>query len=124
MQTQDRRVPESQPKASSTQAPLRAWLTITSGSGIGSEFELNPERTVMGCGPEVDLFFEGLSISSAHALFERTDGQFMVRDLSSRGDLYLNGTRVKSAELKSGDVLQIGDYTFEFLAEEKNPHET
>jgi len=121
MHSQDRRIPESQPSASSTKAPLRAWLTVASGSGTDSEFELNQERTVVGCGPGADLIFEDRSMTSAHALFERADGHFVVHDLSARGDLHLNGTRVKSAELKSGDVLQIGDHTFEFFAEEENP---
>jgi len=103
---------------------MRAWLTIASGSGLGSEFELNPERTVIGCGPGADLVFEDRAMTSAHALFERADGRFVVHDLSARGDLHLNGTRVKSAELKTGDILQIGDQTFEFLAEEAPPHET
>jgi len=120
MHSQDRRIPESQPSASSTKAPLRAWLTIVSGSGTDSEFELNQERTVVGCGPAADLVFEDRTMTSARALFERADGHFVVHDLSARGDLRLNGTRVRSAELKSGDVLQIGDHTFEFLAEEGN----
>lgn len=47
-------------------------------------------------------------ISSRHCRIEKKGTQFIVKDLRSRNGTFVNGTQVIEANIKHGDVLQIG----------------
>jgi len=94
-------------------------LVTTEGSALGSEFLLDREAVVLGRGPGVDLNFDDTSMSRAHASFELTQDGFRVRDMASTNGVFLNGTRVQSAELKHGDRLELGEHRFQYLVEEQ-----
>ncbi len=94
-------------------------LVMTEGKATGSEFVLDREAVVLGRGPGVDLNFDDTSMSRAHASFELTQDGFRVRDMASTNGIYLNGTRVQSAELKHGDRLELGEHGFQYLVEER-----
>ncbi|MFO0548453.1 MAG: sigma 54-interacting transcriptional regulator [Polyangiaceae bacterium] len=53
-------------------------------------------------------------ISGTHAVFERVDGTFRVRDLGSANGTRVGGARVESAMLEHGDVVQLGHSVFAF----------
>jgi len=54
------------------------------------------------------------TVSRQHAvLFSTQAGKWMVEDLDSANKTYLNDEVVHKAEIKSGDVLRIADYTIE-----------
>jgi pSer/pThr/pTyr-binding forkhead associated (FHA) protein len=94
-------------------------LVMTEGKATGSEFVLDREAVVLGRGPGVDINFDDTSMSRAHASFELTQDGFRVRDMASTNGIFLNGTRVQSAELKHGDRLELGEHCFQYLVEER-----
>lgn len=109
-----RQAPEKKRNSPRPPPPCRGVLVIISGSGRGSEFGLKPDRTIVGRGPGADFAFEDCAMTSAHAEFEQRKGAFIVRNLG-KGPLSLNGTPIREAELKTGDVLEIGEHSFRFL---------
>lgn len=51
------------------------------------------------------------NVSRQHAIIERAPGGWMVVDMASTNGILVNGTRVTRAELRPGDVLEIGPFT-------------
>ncbi len=55
-----------------------------------------------------------MSVSRQHAaIFATLDGKWVVEDMDSANRTYLNGEEIHKAELKTGDVLKISDFTIE-----------
>src|SRR5690606_29820291 len=57
------------------------------------------------------------SISREHAVFEREADAIVVRDLDSANGVRLNCEDVSEAELRSGDILELGQVRFRFVEE-------
>ena len=53
------------------------------------------------------------SISRVHARFDEVGGRMFLKDLHSSNGVYLNGERVREAEIFPGDRLQIGEKVFQ-----------
>lgn len=72
--------------------------------------QLVAERVTVGALPLNDLSLEGdRSVSRLHAVFERFDAGWCVRDLSSRNGTFINGERVFGEKaLRSGDEVRVG----------------
>jgi pSer/pThr/pTyr-binding forkhead associated (FHA) protein len=67
----------------------------------------------------VDLEFRDGAMSREHAALERLDEGYRVRDLASTNGVFVNGRETLVRELEHGDRVQIGDYVFQYLVEEK-----
>ncbi|MGB7233500.1 MAG: FHA domain-containing protein, partial [Candidatus Acidiferrum sp.] len=54
------------------------------------------------------------SVSRSHAMLENQRNAWVVTDQHSANGVLVNGTRIQSAELKSGDVIGLGDIKLRF----------
>lgn len=85
----------------------KARLTLT---GVGTEptvFELVGE-TIVGRSIKADIQIDGDLVSRQHARFYEEDGRWYVQDMESRNGTLLNGTRITTSPLRSGDAVMIG----------------
>src|SRR3954466_14260234 len=92
--------------------PGTALLVVMRGPNAGSRFLLDSDLTTAGRHPESDIFLDDVTVSRRHAEFLRspyTKG-FTVRDVGSLNGTYLNRERIDSADLTSGDEVQIGKF--------------
>ncbi len=84
-------------------------LELLDGDGAGIDL---PEQglVVVGSAPDRSAFVvAGTGIDGAHCAIGRVrPGGFAIKDLGSRGGTFVNGSRVTSARLASGDVIAIG----------------
>jgi len=88
--------------------PLPWVLGIESGPLKGQRFPLG-ERLKIGRALDNDLVLTGTQVSRQHAVIERAGQGYKIRDLGSGNGTLVNGVLIsKPTELKSGDVLQIG----------------
>jgi pSer/pThr/pTyr-binding forkhead associated (FHA) protein/ribosomal protein L40E len=97
--------------------PGSALLVVKRGPNAGSRFLLDADLTTAGRHPESDIFLDDVTVSRRHAEFLRsayTKG-FTVRDVGSLNGTYLNRERIDSADLSSGDEVQIGKFRLVFL---------
>lgn len=87
-------------------------VRVLSGSRQGEQTAYDAPRITVGRHPESDLRFdpdEDRTVSARHAVLERTDRGWVVRDHGSRNGTYLNGERVDAPRpLRSGDRLRFG----------------
>jgi serine phosphatase RsbU (regulator of sigma subunit) len=71
-------------------------------------FPLAMESASIGRSPDQDLVLREAFVSRRHALITRTSGSYELVDQNSSHGTFVNGVRVQSAILKSGDRLQFG----------------
>jgi pSer/pThr/pTyr-binding forkhead associated (FHA) protein len=92
-----------------------ALLIAQRGPSSGSRFLLDQDLTLAGRHPNADIFLDDVTVSRRHVEFVRSNAGFEVRDLGSMNGTYLNGARVETSILSSGDVVQVGKYHLTFF---------
>ena len=94
----------------------QALLLVKRGPNAGSTFLLESDATTVGRNPESDVFLDDVTVSRAHAVIERREGDaFFVRDIGSLNGTYVNGEQVDETKLASGDEVQIGMFKLMFF---------
>jgi pSer/pThr/pTyr-binding forkhead associated (FHA) protein len=93
-----------------------ALLVVKRGAADGSRFLLDTDLSKAGRHPNADVFLDDVTVSRKHAEFIRTGKTFEVLDQASLNGTYLNGVRIDSAALTSGDEVQIGKFKLTFYS--------
>ncbi len=99
-----------------------AKLIIREGPGRGTAYELVEDATKIGRDPGNAVQIPSETISRTHAeIVRRGEGEaetWTVRDLQSKNGVLVNGARVESAVLSSGDEIRLGDAVLNFIERE------
>lgn len=85
-------------------------LVVASGPGRGRHWLLGDGDHEAGRNPEALIFLDDVTVSRHHAAFTVGSNRLWVRDLGSTNGTYVNGKRVESAELTSGDEVIVGRF--------------
>ena len=91
-------------------------LIVKRGPNAGSKFFLETGSIEVGRHPDSDIFLDDITVSRRHAEIKRSGDGFSLQDVGSLNGTYVNRERVESAELHSGDEIQIGKFKLVFLA--------
>ncbi|MCL2305523.1 MAG: ATP-binding protein [Planctomycetaceae bacterium] len=85
-----------------------SFLFVIRGSDQGCRFEIR--ETVVSIGREMNNIFQlhDPEVSRKHAEIRKDNRQDIIYDLKSSNGLFVNGKRVQSTLLHSGDQIQIG----------------
>jgi hypothetical protein len=100
------------PAAAAASAP--AHLTQMQGDRHGRRWELDRPITVLGRATECDIVLTDAAASRRHAQVTHSAGEFRLADLSSTNGTAVNGHAIGEHVLVPGDMIQIGQTTFEF----------
>lgn len=100
---------------------LRAFLQITGGMELNRRYYLEYRDHFIGRSGEVDITLVDESISRLHAKVIWRNDDFIIVDLNSKNGTFLNGTAVHECPLRSGDTVQIGKHSLQFLFEAVPP---
>jgi pSer/pThr/pTyr-binding forkhead associated (FHA) protein len=92
-------------------------LVVKRGPNAGSRFALSEGTTTIGRHPDSDIFLDDVTVSRRHAEVRHAGSKFIVSDVGSLNGTYLDRERIESADLHSGDELQIGKFRLVFLSE-------
>jgi pSer/pThr/pTyr-binding forkhead associated (FHA) protein len=97
----------------------KARIEIQNGGFEGMAFELSSAETLIGRNPTTDitLLDDGISREHAVILLDEDSGEYVVEDLQSTNGTKVNGKRVRSAALQSGDLIELGRTRFQFHRE-------
>jgi serine protease Do len=87
-------------------------LVVKSGGSSGKRFPIDRERSI---GRETaDIIVDDAEISRRHALLRPVEGGLEISDLQSSNGTFVNGNRINGGyRLAPGDVIRMGDTTFE-----------
>ena len=84
-------------------------LTLREGSGAGLDFIIREATARIGSAEGQTVVVSHPKVSREHAVLEmREDGRFVLRGLSRYGTR-VNGELAEEAELRSGDLIRLGD---------------
>jgi ABC-type multidrug transport system ATPase subunit/pSer/pThr/pTyr-binding forkhead associated (FHA) protein/ABC-type multidrug transport system permease subunit len=79
------------------------------------QFDLAAHDTLtIGRAADCDLLLDSPLVSRHHARLERSGATHVLIDLGSTNGTYVNSQRIDRAELRAGDVVQIGPYRFTY----------
>jgi hypothetical protein len=106
-----------EPRVSAMEGPpsRSARLLVMRGPNAGSQFLLDQAVTSVGRHPDSDIFLDDVTVSRRHAEFRLENGQFVLVDLDSLNNTYINHEPIDSAVLIHGDEIQIGKFRLVFL---------
>lgn len=93
----------------------QALLIVTRGPNAGTRYVISSDVLVIGRHPGCEFFLDDVTVSRRHAEIRRSGESFTLHDIGSLNGTYLNGERVETAALRSGDELRIGKYVIDFL---------
>lgn len=91
-------------------------LRVVKGPQIGMVFKLGNAPMSVGRSPQCDIFLNDMTVSRMHATIERTPAGFRISDADSFNGLWVNNLNVKDADLRDGDIVQIGTFCLMYLA--------
>jgi uncharacterized protein DUF4388/FHA domain-containing protein len=76
--------------------------------GQETSFPLTRDTYTLGRHRNNDIVISDAKVSSFHARIDRAEQGFAIVDLKSRNGSYVNGKRIQTASLKTGDELRLG----------------
>lgn len=88
-------------------------LIVQNSTHSGQQLYLDPQKTnwfLLGRGEESVLRFVETSVSTRHAIISTERGDFFLLDQDSTNGTFLNGDRITTARLKTGDVIELGHF--------------
>jgi serine/threonine-protein kinase len=103
---------------------MNVTLTVTAGPHAGREFVFDRHDTFLvgrADDAHLKLSYDDPYFSRRHFLVEVNPPRVRVTDLKSRNGIYLNGQRVKVADLQDGDELKAGHTVFRFKVPDARP---
>src|SRR4051794_3876738 len=80
--------------------------------------------TLIGSRSNARIHLTSSSVSKAHALVVKDGPTTYIRDLASRTHVYVNGEQVREHDLKDGELIKIGSFTFKFVAGRERPSQS
>lgn len=103
---------KSDPQAA--QAP-RVAIDIRDAAGAPSRVVVHGSRAIIGRAADAQVRLDRPTVSRQHAeLLCDPFGRWWIRDLGSRNGVLFGGRRVTERPLRSGDVVQVGEFSLGF----------
>jgi ABC transport system ATP-binding/permease protein len=103
------------PHAAQLQRPNR--LVMLAGPAPGTEFPLEDERLTIGRAADAGISVNHNSVSRIHCeVHALGDGRFEIIDKESSNGVRVNGTDLRRGIVEPGDVIELGDVQFKFVA--------
>ena len=107
-----------------------AYLSVQAGPDKGKHFALHPDRPMhIGRGSSCEIMLSDPVSSRFHAVVYFEDGNWQMRDTSSRNGTYVNGQKAMHARMLNQSTLKIGSTEMRLIepssnhqAEEESSH--
>lgn len=94
-------------------------LIALSGPSISSRFLLDSKNVKIGRDLNNEICFDDITVSRSHAMIEKNDNGYSIKDLGSLNGTYLNAVAIKESSIIAGDEIQIGKYHLTLFIGEK-----
>jgi ABC-type multidrug transport system ATPase subunit/pSer/pThr/pTyr-binding forkhead associated (FHA) protein len=82
------------------------------------------QKLTIGRDPQSNLHLDTPAVSWHHAVVMRSGPGYAIQDLGSTNGTFVNGQRIRQAQLKQGDSVQIGPYKLAYSAQGFNQTST
>lgn len=92
----------------------RIVITVPGRNAQPYRFQLDRQSVTLGRGSENDIVVDCPSVSVRHAVMERVEGGYRLRDVGSTNGIKLDGEILEAIRLRHGLSVRIGDVAFDF----------
>ena len=106
----------SRPEPEDQHALSVATLTVCYGKQEGIVYKLEDDRATVGRSPKCDVFLNDMTVSRDHAVLERVEQTWTIKDADSFNGVWVNNKNVDHVVLHDGDLIQIGCFVLRFTA--------
>jgi pSer/pThr/pTyr-binding forkhead associated (FHA) protein len=93
----------------------KAMIVIARGAQKGSRFLITAEGASIGRSSDSAIFLDDVTVSRTHAVIEKVEKKFVLKDAGSLNGTYMNNVSVTEHELVSGEEFQIGKFHLLFI---------
>jgi len=84
-------------------------LTVIQGPDHGKTFDVDGPTATIGRDHGCEVTLRDPGVSRQHARFAFQNGRCVLRDLDSSNGTFVNGMRIRNAEIQAGDQIHIGN---------------
>ena len=84
-------------------------LTVIQGPDRGRTFEVEAESSTIGRDASCEVPLRDPGVSRRHAVLVQKGGRCLLQDSGSHNGTQINGARVKTAVLQTGDQIRVGN---------------
>lgn len=91
-----------------------ATLTVKYGKQEGIVYQLDTNEATIGRSPQCDVFLNDMTVSRTHALLEKINGAWTIKDKDSFNGVWINNKNIDFATLRNGDIIQIGCFVLKY----------
>ena len=101
---------------------MKARLALYIGEELAWGEPIGTKGITIGRDDDNSIRLEDTKVSRHHAVVRPREGKWFVEDLDSTNGVYVNGAKVKQAELRRGDQVRVGNYdlVFEVIKDEED----
>jgi hypothetical protein len=100
-------------------------LTVIKGFNKGEVFPLDAEEVIIGRGEENGIVLNIAEVSRAHAVLNKAEEGYMIKDLGSTNGTFVDKKKVGNKYLlKPGDTIMLGDAIYMTYSADMDPEET
>ncbi len=92
----------------------RIVITVPGRTPQPYRFQLDRQSVSLGRGSENDIVVDCPSVSVRHAVMERIEGGYRLRDQGSTNGIKLDGEVMETVRLRHGLSVRVGDVAFDF----------
>ncbi len=92
----------------------RIVITVPGRTPQPYRFQLDRQSVSLGRGSENDIVVDCPSVSVRHAVMERIEGGYRLRDQGSTNGIKLDGEIMETIRLRHGLSVRVGDVAFDF----------
>lgn len=89
-------------------------LTVLNTRHVGLVYPLEDEKIVIGRSPKSTIFLNDMTVSRDHAILEKVNGAWTIKDNGSFNGVWVNNENIDHAVLANKDIIQIGCFVLRF----------
>lgn len=95
--------------------PSDTCLVVVHGIQIGEIMPLRKDRIIVGRSADCDIQIMGRGTSRRHCRIRSCADGYRIEDLGATNGTWVNSKAVRSAQLRDGDLLRLGDVVLKFI---------
>jgi len=96
-----------------------AGVQVIHGQAVRPYASLRGGRLLIGRAPDCHMRLLDSTVSSHHAVIQKTPRGYVVTDLRSTNHTYVNGREISQSMLQSGDEIRVGNARLKFVISRK-----
>jgi len=96
---------------------FKFMLKVKDGPDAGAAFQLLPPHVTIGRGADCNVILNDPRVSRMAATLDFSMEQIVLREVSIRQVMQVNGVATTEASIRDGDIIQIGDTVVSFHVE-------